>query len=227
MRKSTSVLLAAAVVWGCSGGDDATGPTGTSTSRVSLGIVSSGNGGASAALASLAGDEGTLFGNGAEEAVGAINLQLSYVEVLPSTGGGWVQVDPPSGPMAVNMLGLPGESDPPMLLARGDLESGEYTQARIFFSDLELVLDEAVCFGGDTCFEAGVYTNVIVPSSEPSGIKTDVHFTIEEGSVETEVTLVFDPDATVKNITYSPGRDLFILAPVFRGPAEVNDGEGS
>lgn len=247
MRKSMTLLLAVAAVWGC-GGDDATGPAGTATTRVSLGLVAGSTTvtttalGQTTARASLAGDGAVLFGNIAEGAVSAINVQLDRVEVRPASGGGWVELDLPGDPMVdppviLNLLDLPGESDDPVLLVRGDLEAGDYVDARIFFSNPELVLDEDVCLGNGgggassapeapPCIEAGSYTNVLVPSSGNTGIKTDAHFTIEEGSAETEVTLVFDPDATVKNITYAPGLESFIVAPVIRGPGTAENSGG-
>ncbi|MBI4513980.1 MAG: DUF4382 domain-containing protein [Gemmatimonadetes bacterium] len=161
-------------------------------------------------------------GNVTVDAVEALNVTVDSVKVRPASGGGWVALGVAGeGGVRVNLMDLASAD---VTLARGELAAGDYVAARLFFTDAEIVFSEQVCLGmntgagatpGSVCLEPGVPHEVVIPSGEETGIKTDARFAVTEGSEET-VTLVFDPEATVRSIAWARGLQKVIVAPVIR-----------
>ena len=152
-----------------------------------------------------------------------IPLILS-VNVLPASGEPWLSLEDlvvASGAtgVRVSLMAL-GAAD--VVIATGTLPADDYVDARLFVENGTLVLSQQVCLGqaapaGPGCLAADEDHSLFIPSADQTGIKTDAHFTITEGGAA-EVTLVFEPEATVRNITWAPGLGEIIVEPVIRVP---------
>lgn len=247
MRKSIGPLLVLLAVWSCDGVSEKTtgpsDPTAALAPTLSLTLVSRTLAPQSGGPLLFASTDDAIGGNVPLEAVDAINVTIDRVQVLPAAGGPWVTLDVAEGAGAINLLDLPSEGQgDPVVLARAELEPGDYSNARLFFMERSILLNQSVCPGGGTgngdgegpgdaggppCLEAGEH-DIFVPSSLQTGIKTDARFSIGEGGEEETVVLVFDADATIRSIVWAPGLGKMIVAPVIRAAdADGGDGEGS
>ncbi len=164
----------------------------------------------------------------------ALPVTVTRVEVRPADGGPWIELTVEEGG-AIDLLELPTDPEAdPIVLARDELDPGTFTGVRLFVDNPEIELSRQVCIGdpgddpdasaamadGPPCLEAGLH-DVFIPSEDQTGIKTDADFTIEEGDEGMTVLVVFAPEATLRNVTFAPGRGV-VVAPVLR--TQVDDG---
>lgn len=249
--KCTAALVAAALplLGACEG--NGLGPDGSGSVRVQLRQA---DGLASAAVASVSGSGPDMAeGNVDMDAVGAVNVTLSRVEVHRTGNGtstnatstddgtsGWVSLElaestngtstnaTSTGGVVVDLTELPSSGDG-ITVAAGDLEAGTYQNIRLFFEKAEIVLTESVTLGSDSgqggrTFEAGTY-ELFVPSGKQTGIKVPTAgFTVDSETGET-VTVLSDTDATIQNINVT-GQGL-LMTPVLTAETESGSEGGS
>ncbi len=146
-------------------------------------------------------------------------MTITAVDVLPASGGPWLSLDlAVAGGVTVDLMAL---SAAEVVIATATLPADDYVDARLFVENGTLVLSREVCLGQaapagpDRCLAQDVNHSLFIPSADQTGIKTDAHFTIDEGGAD-EVTLVFEPEATVRNIAWAPGLGEIIVEPVIR-----------
>jgi hypothetical protein len=153
-------------------------------------------------------------------------LTVEHVEVLPSEGlkqrlrarHQWREANEPQnegargfhhceqhddwyalevvGDGQIDLMNLPAEGEGGLVLAAGEIPAGDYTHARLFVTSATITFNTTIDHPNGVVLEQGVPYDVYIPSAEHSGIKTHAGFTVEEGV--SEVALVFDPDATVR-----------------------------
>jgi hypothetical protein len=133
----------------------------------------------------------------------AVNVTIARVEA--NVGGQWTALDPPSGgPVTVNLLELAKREQ---LIGADTLPVGQYTQVR-FFPENVTVTD-------------GTGTHpVTVPSGDQTGIKVNVNYDVQPGTV-TSVLLDFN---VAKSIVRT-GNGQYRLQPVI--PAVVKAASGT
>jgi hypothetical protein len=159
------------------------------------------------------------------DAVASLVVQVSQIQFLPKTDeasadddGGWISL--PIGPVTLDLMALPTESESPLVIASGDVPEGAYRRVRLFVDDATIRFTTPIDYGvglGRKGFEADVDYQVDIPSGAQTGIKTDVEFTVEadaQGNIN-DVHLLFDPAATFLNVT-TTGNGKVMLAPVIR-----------
>jgi hypothetical protein len=212
-------LLAVAALGACA---DGTG----GNDRADVRVLMSRSASASASASLLA--NASFAGNVAAErvalsALDSLNVTITSVEALPvatsdtaaadSAGegkGGWVTLTLPT-PLNLNLLSLPADSVTGGLqLVRGDLLPGSYRRVRLVVSGGSVVFKQATTVGQAT-FAAGQRVPLEVPSGK---IKTAANFTVGADSVSA-VRLVFDPNATVRDVTVT-GSGRVKINPVLR-----------
>lgn len=194
---------------------------------------------ASAALATMT-DSGTMeSANVPEDAVEAVNVTLSRVEVHRSGNGtstnatstddgraGWVSLElaqegsaTSTDGVVLDLTELPSSGEG-VTVAVGDLEPGTYGNLRLFFDEAEIVLAESVTLGTET-FEAGSH-ELFIPSGDATGIKVPTaEFTVDSETGET-VTVLSDTDASIQNINVT-GRGL-LMTPVLTAETDSENG---
>ncbi len=217
MRRTIPLILSLLMAWGCEiGPDGQLEATGTLTLSLTA-RTGSGPAGDAALF------EGSSLGNVSLDDVAAINVTITAVDVLPASGGPWLSLEDlvvASGAtgVRVNLMAL---SAAEVVIATATLPADDYVDARLFVENGTLVLSREICLGQaapaepDRCLAQDVNHSLFIPSGDQTGIKTDAHFTIAEGGAA-EVTLVFEPEATVRNITWAPGLGEIIVEPVIR-----------
>lgn len=243
----TAALVAAALplLGACEG--NGLGPDGSGNVRVQLRQA---DGLASAAMASMSGSP-TAAANVPEDAVDAVNVTLTRVDVHRSENGtstngtstddgtsGWISLDVVSNTngtstsatstedVVVDLTELPTSGEG-VTVAAGDLEAGTYRNIRLFVEKAEIVLTESVTLGGESgqggeTFEPGTY-ELFVPSAAQTGIKIPTAgFTVDSETGGT-VTVLSDTDASIQNINVT-GQGL-LMTPVLTAETE-SDGEG-
>ncbi len=212
MRRTIPLILSVLMAWGCEiGPDGQLEATGTLTLSLTA-RTGSGPAGDAALF------EGSSLGNISLDDVAAINVTITAVDVLPTSGGTWLSLDlAVAGGVTVDLMAL---SAAEVVIATATLPADDYVDARLFVENGTLVLSQQVCLGqaapaGPGCLAEGVDHSLLIPSADQTGIKTDAHFTIAEGGAD-DVTLVFEAEATVRNIAWAPGLGEIIVEPVIR-----------
>jgi hypothetical protein len=166
--------------------------------------------------------------------VASLTATLTRIEVLPGAGpregedegadadtaeqtdtadhgGGWIPLDVTE--TELDLLALPPESQPGVVIAIGDLPAGRYRSVRLFLDGATIRFRTAVRLNAGLTLEPDLPYPVRIPSGDQTGVKTDAEFTVSEegGTVE----LVFDEAATLANVTATGNGDVMI-APVLR-----------
>ncbi len=125
-------------------------------------------------------------------------------------------------PIDLDLMALPAEGDSPLVIAGGAVLEGDYRMVRLIVDGGTVTLKGPITLGASPItFEGGVAHPLMVPSGPQTGIKTDATFSVlpaDEEEDPADVHLLFDADATFANLTVT-GNGLFIMAPVFRAPA--------
>jgi len=116
----------------------------------------------------------------------------------------------------IDLMALPTEDQPPVIIAAGTVDPGEYDQVRLFVTDEMIVFLESFTVGQVT-YDADVEIDVEIPSGQHTGIKTDLAITVAadgEGNVQ-DVELLFDPEATFNGVV-ATGSGTIKLPPVLK-----------
>ena len=209
-----SVLaLTAAVAAGC----DTVGPAGTGNVQVTMQKIAS----ATATQALVDGFASVADGSYPPidpENVMSFTVEITSIEFLPVVeddgDAEWISFD--IDPVNLDLMALPPVFAAPLLIADGPVDQGEYRMVRLLVSGGTIVFEQAVTVGQFT-FDPEEQPDgyeVTIPSGTQTGLKTDLAFTVGEGG-STELTLLFDPDATFRNAT-ATGSGAVILTPVLR-----------
>lgn len=228
-RPYLAPILAAGAVLLAGCGDSATGPAGQGRATVQM----SRSGAGSAALAALS-DRARTDGLAANrtagvtaaavplDAVASITVTLDGVQALRAgdtasangDDGGWVSLSVEQS--EVDLMALP-EGDG-LTVASGDVEAGQYTAVRLFFSDATITFNREVSFAGgeaERTFAPDTAHPLRIPSGEQTGIKIPgASFNVDGGETES-VTVEFDADASVQNVQVSAAG--IIMNPVLAG----------
>lgn len=237
--KWVAALVAAALplLGACEG--NGLGPDGSGNLRVQFQQTGDA---ASAAMASMTGSEtGMQAANVPDDAVDALNVTLSGLEVhregatstnATSTDDGdgeWVALELAENGNATSTTSTDGvvldltelpDSGDGVTVAAGELEAGTYKNLRIFFDKAELVLADSVTLGNES-FAPGTY-EVFIPSGDNTGIKVPTaEFTVDSETGET-VTVLSDTDASIQNINVT-GRGL-LMTPVLTAETDSENG---
>jgi hypothetical protein len=127
----------------------------------------------------------------------------------------WMWLDLPD-PVTLDLLALPTEGDSPIVIAAGDVPVGDYRKVRMIVGGAAVFFNQAMTVG-QAAFDVDTEYPVDVPSGAQSGLKTDATFSVVGDDVgdPTAVNLLFDPDATFKNVT-ATGSGKVKLAPVIK-----------
>jgi hypothetical protein len=149
-----------------------------------------------------AGQSGTLavrMSDGLDPSVTAVNVTISRVEA--NVNGRWVNI-----PVETHNLNLFDLNDSDILLATGEVPTGDYNQVRVFV-DSATVTDDT-----------GVH-NVVIPSADKTGIKINVDYRIKSKEVTT-LLLDFNADKSL-NLT---GSGTWMMHPVIPAVVKVLSG---
>ena len=224
MRRLGSVLLTTLVAVGLAACNGTTGPEGTGTASVQLAKL----GGSSAALAAHVVQADPRFASVDLEDVAAIHVTVDTVEAHrvgggddgangengngpPAQRGGWfaveVTVDDP-----IDLTEL--STTETLTIAEGALPEGDYNQLRLFLAGATVDFAEGVDPDGDgPLAEGATDVPLRIPSSEQTGVKIPgADFTVDAGT-GTEVTVTFDENTSVQNLTIT-GAGEVIMSPV-------------
>ena len=157
------------------------------------------------------------------ETVDSLMVTLDRIEFLPAVqddedengengeNGGWQSLDVED--VRFDLLALPATDETGLVLVIGELPVGDYRNVRLFVSDVMVWFNTPIQIGAAFTYDADVGYEVVVPSGDQTGIKTDQGFSVPvEGA---DVALVFDENATLANVT-ATGNGKVILAPVLR-----------
>jgi hypothetical protein len=130
--------------------------------------------------------------------------------------GPWIEVELLEGETIVNLVGMS-----PQTVASGHVPAGTYNKLRLFISASTILFSEPVTVGGMT-YEAGPVYDLVIPSSDNTGIKVQTgFFDIAGGDTET-VGLMVDLAKSVKNVTAN--QNGLKMTPVIIGTVGVPEG---
>lgn len=156
-------------------------------------------------LASCSGSETTKFNVRMTDAPAAYNAV--YVDVQEvrahSDVSGWVTLT--TNPGVYNLLDLNNGID--TLIASGNLPVGKVSQIRLILGTNNSIVKDGISYPLST------------PSAQQSGLKLNVHETLESG-VEYTIWLDFDANRSI----VETGNGSFILKPVIRTFTQANTG---
>lgn len=219
-RRLVRLSLAATAAAACADGT-VTAPENVGAGAGHLTVVMQRAGGPAVGGSWLAGLAEVGMGRIEASDVASLRITITDIQFLPVDDGqmgdgmnehGWRSLS--VEPVELDLMALPVEGEVPLVLASGMVDAGDFRMARLFVSDAIIVLEEPVTVG-NTTYDAGEPGHsVTIPSGLQTGLKTDfdVNVTVDG---DTEVLLVFDPDATFKNVT-ATGNGKIMLAPVLR-----------
>jgi hypothetical protein len=127
----------------------------------------------------------------------------------------WIWLELPE-PVTLDLLDLPFEGDSPIVIAAGDVEAGDYRKVRLIVAGGLVTFNDVISVG-QQMYAAGEPYAVTVPSGAQSGLKTDAMFSVvaDDVGAVTDVNLLFDPDATFKNVV-ATGSGKINLTPVIK-----------
>lgn len=144
----------------------------------------------------------------------------------------WETLDLGDETFDLDLLALPAEDSTAVPLAAGVVPVGEYHKIRLFVSRAEVSFVEDITVGHSTFFgfenpDGGyvaedtttwVFHPVEIPSAQMTGIKADIDLIVEEaaeGEAAAEVGLLFDADATFRNVI-ATGNGRVKMPPVLK-----------
>jgi len=162
--------------------------------------------------------------------VASLTVTVTRLEFLVGTTGdalpdsSWQELALPT-PAAIDLMNLPLESESPLVLVAGSVPVGSYRHVRLFVSEALIEFAEQVVIGATFTFEPDTPYAVTIPSVEATGITTDITFTVAadaEGN-GTEVQLLFDPAATLANVTAN-GAEAVMLTPIINAAIRTQTG---
>ncbi len=175
-------------------------------------------------LASAAGAEaqaGLNLANVSSLVVEILAVQVRRAEPDPEEGepptdgdGEWIALTLET-PVELDLLAVPVEGeDPPLVIASGLLEAGDYDGLRLIVGAATITFVEPFTVGQST-FE-GEHA-VTIPSGAQTGLKAQVAFTVtgEEGDDVDIVGILFDQGATIGNAV-ATGSGKVIVTPVLK-----------
>lgn len=162
--------------------------------------------------------------------VASLTVTVTRLEFLVGTTGdelpdsSWQELVLPT-PVELSLMNLPFEAESPLVLAAGTVPAGSYRHARLFVSEALIEFTEAVVIGATFTFEPDTAYTVTIPSVEQTGITTDITFTVvaDEEGAGTEVQLLFDPAATLANVTAN-GAEAVMLTPIINAAIRTHTG---
>lgn len=196
-------------------------PTELSTSGTTSVQLTSSSGATSASLVSISPQAQANGGNVSLETVSSIDVTLETVEVLrleQEDGSRWVSLDVED--QEINLLDLPADG---LEIARGELESGDYCNLRLFVGDATVTFSEDVTLGDGpaaTTFAADEEHDLFIPSENETGIKVPtVNFSVDEE--QETVTIAFEAGESVHTINLT-GRGI-LMTPVLTPEGEAGD----
>lgn len=164
--------------------------------------------------ASLVGAAGSLD----PDTVVSLTVTVTELEFLVGAAGdgitntSWTGITLPV-PVSIDLMALPVEGESPLVIAAGSVPVGEYRHVRLYVSDATIEFAGPIVIGEAHTFDADVAHPVEIPSVEQTGITTDLAFTVADDV--TEVQLLFDPAATLANVTAN-GAGAVMLTPIIR-----------
>lgn len=220
-KKIAGTLIAIAAGAGLTACDDAaTGPEGSGTATVGMNRLA--DGGQSAATLALAKDP--RFASIELGDVSAILIEVDSVEAHRIGGGDGSGADTVPGgwygvavtltePLDLMTLSADGSVE----IAEGSLPAGSYDQLRLFFTGATIDFAEGVDPDGDgPLAEGATDVELRIPSGAQTGVKVPgVEFEIVADD-ETPVTVSFDDETSVQNITIT-GSGEVLMSPVLTG----------
>jgi hypothetical protein len=126
--------------------------------------------------------------------------------------GEWIALELET-PALLDLLAVPEEGDdPPLVIASGVLEAGDYTGLRLIVGTATVTFIEPFTVG-QSLFE-GEHA-VTVPSGAQTGLKAQVAFTVTGDEDVDVVGILFDQGATLGNAV-ATGSGTVILTPVLK-----------
>jgi hypothetical protein len=140
--------------------------------------------------------------------VSSIDVEISAVHALPvnaneNTEAAWVALDVTGG----GSFDLMNLSEAGVVLARGELDAGEYKSVRLMVKSATITFSQSVTVGGSPTartYVAGEAHQLTIPSAAQTGIKVPTAgFSVSETTGD-EVTLVFDAAASVQSVQALP-----------------------
>ncbi|CAN5669754.1 hypothetical protein BH23GEM6_BH23GEM6_26110 [soil metagenome] len=199
-RHSALALGLALTVTAC---ENSAGPGGETTILMSRSASTSLS---SEALFSFTGD--ASLASVPLSSVASIEVVISRVDALPAnldenSEAAWVSLDV-SGGGSLDLMKL---SEAGVVLARGDLDAGDYRSVRLMVSSATITFNQSVTVGGSPnarTYAADVAHTLTIPSAAQTGIKVPTAgFSVSETTGD-EVTVVFDASASVQSIQALP-----------------------
>ena len=211
MARVGVLALITAVAAGC----DTLGPDGTEKVQVTMQKI------ASETATQALGDRFASVADGSYRPIDASNVmsltvEITSIQFLPAVAddgaddaGSWISLT--IVPVDIDLMALPTDGEPPLVIAAGSVPAGDYRSVRLFVGNAMIVFEGAISVGR-AMFAQAVDHAVTIPSGAETGLKTDLAF-IVDGS--TDVNLLFDEGATFQNAT-ATGNGTVILSPVLR-----------
>lgn len=150
--------------------------------------------------------------------IDSLVVSVVRVEVLPLDSAvadttGWIELATVA-PASLDLFALPTGDEGAITIAAGDLVPGDYGNLRVFIESAQIWFNtEITAHGNGQVFAPDEPYDVIIPSADQTGIKTDAGFTVpEEGG---DIALTFDADATVQHVNVT-GNGKIMMPPVIK-----------
>jgi len=175
--------------------------------------------------------------------VRSLEVTVDGIQILPycedageQNGDGqcedlWETLDLGDETFDLDLLALPSEDADAVPLAAGVVPVGEYHKIRLFvtraevtfFEDINVGHSTFLAFDADENFDPDTFDNEIIhpveiSSAQNTGIKADIDLVVEaaaEGEDPAEVGLLFDADATFRNVI-ATGNGRVKMPPVLK-----------
>ncbi len=142
-----------------------------------------------------------------------IDVLMEGTSDTSAASSAWTAVDLSSS-FNLNLMALPTSDAAAQLVASGEVRAGSYTHIRLRVTNPRIVFKGDVSFGAGGILQGGTEYQVVIPSSQQTGIKVAVGVTVE-ADASTDIALVFDSAESLTNVAIT-GTGQVIMSPVIR-----------
>ena len=125
----------------------------------------------------------------------------------------WTRLDLASS-FTLDLMALPTSAAAAQLIATGNVRAGSYTHVRLRVTNPRIVFTGDMSFGLSGILQGGTEYQVVIPSSQQTGIKVAVGVTVQ-ADASTDIALAFDTAESLAHVAVT-GAGQVTLSPVIR-----------